>query len=131
MGYRVALPFGIGASFYDAKQPVKVKDLKLGAFGSPPESAQFVKVNKPITSWQQNVSGRFDVWLFPFFNVYGLAGYTRGNTRGRVTITGPVLGLLNQEVPLLAEFYGPTVGGGMLLGSAIKSPSGTASPVSS
>jgi hypothetical protein len=56
MGYRVALPFGIGASFYDAKQPVKVKDLKLGAFGSPPESAQFVKVNKPITSWQQNVA---------------------------------------------------------------------------
>jgi len=115
-GYRIPLPFGIGGTFYDAKQPVTVKDLKLGAGGSAPESATFVKINQPITSWQQNVSTRFDVWLFPFVNVYGIAGYTRGNTRGRVTVTGPVFGLLNEELPLLAEFNGPTVGGGMTLG---------------
>ena len=114
-GYGVPLPFGIGATFYDAKQPVTVKDLKLGAGGSAPESATFVKINQPITSWQQNVSTRFDVWLFPFVNVYGIAGYTRGNTRGRVTVTGPVFGLLNEELPLLAEFHGPTVGGGLTL----------------
>ena len=119
-GHRLPLPFGIGATFYDAKQPVTVKDLKLGAGNAPPESAAFVKVNRPITSWQQNVSTRLDVWLFPFFNVYGVAGYTRGNTRGRVTITGPVLGLLNQEVPLFAEFNGPTVGGGMTLAAGFK-----------
>ena len=115
-GYGVPLPFGIGATFYDAKQPVKVKDLKLGIGRGPTESATFVKVGQPIVSWQQNVSSRFDVWLLPFFNVYGIFGYTRGNTRGRVTVTGPVFGLLNEELPLLAEFNGPTVGGGMTLG---------------
>lgn len=114
-GYRSPLPFGIGASFYDARQPVNVRDLKLGIGGSP-ETTPFAKVNHPIVSWQQNASTRFDVWLFPFFNVYGVVGYTRGNTRGFVTVTGPVLGLLNQDIRLLAEFHGPTVGGGITLG---------------
>ena len=114
-GYRSPLPFGIGATFYDARQPVNVRDLKLGAGGTP-ESTPFAKVNHPIVSWQQNASTRFDVWLFPFFNVYGVVGYTRGNTRGLVTVTGPVLGLLNQDIRLLAEFHGPTVGGGITLG---------------
>ena len=115
-GYQIPLPFGIGATFYDAKQPVKVRDLKLGIGSGPTESATFAKVGQPIVSWQQNVSSRFDVWILPFFNLYGILGYTRGNTRGRVTVTGPVFGLLNEELPLLAEFNGPTVGGGMTLG---------------
>jgi hypothetical protein len=119
-GHRLPLPFGIGATFYDARQPVTVRDLKLGAGDSPAESTTFVKVKGPITSWQQNVSSRFDVWLLPFFNLYGVAGYTKGNTRGRVTVTGPVLGLLNEELPLLAEFNGPTVGGGMTLAAGLK-----------
>ena len=119
-GHRIPLPFGIGATFYDARQPVNVRDLKLGAGNGAPESSPFVKVKGPITSWQQNVSTRIDVWLFPFFNIYGVAGYTRGNTRGTVTVTGPVLGLLNQDLPLFAEFHGPTVGGGMTLAAGFK-----------
>lgn len=119
-GYRVPLPFGVGATFYDARQPVNVRDLKLGVGREPPESSTFVKVGQPIISWQQNVSSRFDVWPLPFVNLYGVAGYTRGNTRGRVTVTGPVLGLLNQELPLLAEFNGPTFGGGMTLAGGVK-----------
>jgi hypothetical protein len=119
-GHRIPLPFGVGATFYDAKQPVKVNDLKLGALGASPESTTFVKVHDPIVSWQQNASTRLDVWLFPFLNIYGVAGYTRGNTRGRVTVTGPIFGLLNQEVRLLAEFNGPTVGGGITLAGGFK-----------
>ena len=34
-GHRLPLPFGIGATFYDARQPVNVRDLKLGAGGGP------------------------------------------------------------------------------------------------
>ena len=119
-GHRIPLPFGIGGSFYDARQPVTVRDLKLGAGNDPPESSPFVTVRGPITSWQQNVSTRLDVWLFPFLNLYGIAGYTRGNTRGTVTVTGPVLGLLNQDLPLFAEFNGPTVGGGVTLAGGFK-----------
>lgn len=119
-GHVIPLPFGIGATFYDARQPVNVRDLKLGVGRGPAESAEFVKVKGPILSWQQNVSSRFDVWPLPFFNVYGVAGYTRGNTRGRVTVTGPVLGLLNEELPLLAEFNGPTGGGGATLAGGFK-----------
>ena len=45
-GYQIPLPFGIGATFYDAKQPVTVKDLKLGVGNGPPESTTFVKVGQ-------------------------------------------------------------------------------------
>ena len=119
-GHRVPLPFGVGFTYYDARQPVNVRDLKLGAGRGSPESSRFVKVGDPITSWQQNFSSRFDVWLFPFFNIYGVAGYTRGNTRGVVTITSPVFGLLNQDLPLFAEFHGPTVGGGATLAGGFR-----------
>jgi hypothetical protein len=37
-----------------------------------------------------------------------------------VTVTGPVFGLLNQEVPLIAEFHGPTVGGGVTVALGMK-----------
>jgi hypothetical protein len=119
-GHRVPLPFGFGVTYYDARQPVNVRDLKLGTGSGPPQSSKFVTVGEPIISWQQNVSSRFDVWLFPFFNIYGVAGYTRGNTKGTVTITSPVFGLLNQDLPLFAEFNGPTFGGGATLGGGFR-----------
>jgi hypothetical protein len=119
-GHRVPLPFGVGFTYYDARQPVDVTDLKLGAGIGPPQSSKFVKVGDPITSWQQNFSGRFDIWIFPFFNIYGVAGYTRGNTKGTVTITSPVFGLLNQDLPLFAEFHGPTVGAGATLAGGFR-----------
>jgi hypothetical protein len=119
-GYRLPPPFGFGFTYYDARQPVNVRDLKLGVGTSPPESSRFVTVGRPINSWQQNFSSRFDVWLFPFFNLYGVLGYTRGNTKGIVTITSPVFGLLNQDLPLFAEFDGPTAGGGATLAGGFK-----------
>jgi hypothetical protein len=83
----------------------------LGVGTGPPQSADFAKVAKPIDSWQQNASARLDVWLLPFLNVYGLVGYTRGRTRGSLFVTLPALGI-NEVLPLLAEFNGPTYGGG-------------------
>ena len=65
----------------------------MGIGRGPTESATFAKVGQPIVSWQQNVSSRFDVWILPFFNLYGILGYTRGNARGRVTVTAPVFRL--------------------------------------
>ena len=66
-GHRIPLPFGIGATFYDARQPVNVRDLKLGAGNGAPESSPFVKVKGPITSWQQNVSTRIRCMAIPIF----------------------------------------------------------------
>lgn len=118
-GHRIPLPFGIGVTYYDARQPVNVRDLKLGVGRGPTESATFAKVGA-VSSWQQNVSSRFDVWPLPFFNLYGVAGYTKGNTRGVVSVTGPVFGILNEDLPLLAEFHGPTFGGGVTLAGGFK-----------
>src|SRR5262245_9952344 len=70
-GYRIPLPFGISGTFFNANQPVNVRDLKLGLGNGPPQSAEFAKVDEPIDSWQQNASARLDVWLLPFLNVYG------------------------------------------------------------
>jgi hypothetical protein len=113
-GYRIPLPLGISGTFFNANQPVNVRDLRLGVGTGPPQSADFAKVDKPIDSWQQNASARLDVWLLPFLNVYGLVGYTRGRTKGNLFVTLPALGI-NEVLPLLAEFNGPTYGGGATL----------------
>jgi hypothetical protein len=36
---------------------------------------------------------RFDAWLLPFINVYGLFGYVHNNSTTRGTVTVPALGL--------------------------------------
>ena len=120
-GHRIPPPFGIGVTYYHARQPVNVSDLKLGVRGGTPQSiSDFAQVGR-VDSTQQNVSGRFDVWLFPFLNLYGIVGYTTGNTKGAVTIPDvPILGIVAQDLPLRAEFKGPTYGGGVTLGGGFR-----------
>jgi hypothetical protein len=116
-GHRIPAPFGIGVTYYHANQPVNVSDLKLGVRGGTPQSiSNFAQVGR-VDSTQRNVSGRLDVWLFPFLNLYGVFGHTTGSTKGAVSIPAvPILGLVAQDLPLRAEFKGPTYGGGVSLG---------------
>ena len=114
-GYQIPLPFGIGITAYSARQPVDIHDLQLGRNGNAPRSVtNFLKINQVDTS-QQNVSAKFDVLVFPFLDVYVLAGYTKGTTNGLIQVPGePVLGIIEPAVlQLNASFRGPTYGGGL------------------
>jgi len=116
-GYRVPNPFGIGVTAYSAEQPVRINDLQLGRSGSEPISVKnFLQIDEVDTS-QQNVSVKFDVLVFPFLDVYGLVGYTKGTTKGVIQVPGDAgLGFIEpRQLQLNAAFDGPTLGAGVTL----------------
>ena len=116
-GYQIPRPFGIGVTVFSARQPVDIQDLQLGRNGNDPVSVKnFLQIDKVDTS-QQNVSAKFDVLVFPFFDVYGLVGYTQGTTKGLVQVPGDAgIGIIEPTVLKLdAKFSGPTYGAGFTL----------------
>jgi len=114
-GYILPLPFGIGLTAYAAKQPVDIHDLQLARKGNEPHSVtNFLQIDRVDTK-QQNVSLKLDVLVLPFFNIYGLLGYTTGSTKGNIQIPDdPILGIIQPQILKLdASFQGPTYGMGM------------------
>ncbi len=121
-GYQVPLPFGIGATAYSARQPVNIKDLQLGRSGNAPVSVtNFLQIDKVDTS-QQNASVKFDALIFPFLDVYGIVGYTKGTTKGLIQVPAdPILGIIQtRQLQLDAAFDGPTYGAGVTLQGGTK-----------
>ncbi|HEX3123156.1 MAG TPA: hypothetical protein VHQ21_07620 [Rhodanobacteraceae bacterium] len=121
-GYQVPLPFGIGVTAYSARQPVNIQDLQLGRNGNPPVSVtNFLQIDRVDTS-QQNVSMKFDALIFPFLDVYGIAGYTKGTTKGLIQVPAdPLLGIVEpRQLQLNAAFNGPTYGAGVTLQGGTK-----------
>jgi hypothetical protein len=121
-GYQVPLPFGIGVTAYSARQPVNIHDLQLGRNGNPPVSvSNFLQIDQVDTS-QQNVSAKFDALIFPFLDVYGIAGYTKGTTKGLIQVPAdPILGIIEpRQLQLNAAFDGLTYGAGVTLQGGTK-----------
>jgi hypothetical protein len=121
-GYEIPLPFGIGATAFSAKQPVNIHDLQLALKGNAPVSVKnFLQIDTVDTT-QQNFSAKFDVLVFPFLDVYAIAGYTKGSTKGVIQVPGdPILGIIEpRQLQLDAAFNGPTYGAGVTLQGGAK-----------
>lgn len=119
-GHQIPLPFGIGVNYYREKQPFNIKNLQIGISGRPPESTTFVQIDRVDTT-QQSVAARFDVWIFPFLNLYGIGGYTLGKMEGAVDLPAlPTLGIPAHRLPLSISYEGPTFGGGGTLAGGLK-----------
>lgn len=116
-GFTLPAPFGIAITAYSAEQPVNIEDLRLGRAGAPPVSVSNVLQIDRVDTTQQNVSAKFDVLVLPFLDVYGIAGYTEGSTRGVIQVPGDAgLGFIEpRQLQLDAEFGGPTYGAGITL----------------
>jgi len=117
MGYQIPLPFGIGVTAYAAKQPVNIQDLQLGRNGNPPVSVKNFLVIDQVDTTQKNLSAKLDVLVFPFLDVYVLAGYTKGTTKGEIQVPGETIGGIIEPrvLQLDAAFNGPTSGVGFTL----------------
>jgi hypothetical protein len=70
-----------------------------------------------VDTSQKNVSAKFDALIFPLLDVYGIAGYTTGTTKGLIQVPAePILGLIEpRQLQLNAAFNGPTYGAGITL----------------
>lgn len=119
-GFQLPLPLGIGLNYYREQQPFNIDDLQVSGGGDPISVKDFAVIDQVDTT-QWNAIARADVWLFPFFNIYGIGGFTSGEMVGTVGLPGiPILGIPPQDLPLNIGYEGPTYGGGATLAGGFK-----------
>lgn len=88
MGYELPNPYGINVIYVDMKQDVSIESIKLSPMignlnigknlNLTANKAKTVNTNKLV---------RADIWVFPFLNVYGILGKTKGNSSANVNGT--------------------------------------------
>jgi len=114
-GHDLPLPFGIGANFMNIWQDYDIKSIHLTPLVPVPFPTDSVEVST-AEGKGYSVDGRLDVWLLPFLNLYGVVGYTEGESRATATIPG----LGNLQFPFVLEYEGVTYGGGGTLAYGYK-----------
>lgn len=88
-GYSIPLPFGVNLSYMNIRQNVDVDSitfsgLKLGAHPIPSDMFAIDVGHTRERSKTENL--RLDMWVFPFLNIYGLMGYTKGSSVSNVSV---------------------------------------------
>ena len=83
-GYILPLPFGVSLIGLTQQQPFKVE--RIGIAINDKESDFINGIVDDVVSAENLIVSdttfnlRLDAWIFPFWNIYGLAGYTDGST---------------------------------------------------
>lgn len=89
-GYNLPNPYNIGMSLYLGDELRNLSDLNVSLNDNPLQDASFVEFRKtrikPVAFQYQ-----LGAWLFPFLNVYALAGYTSGHGNIDIAIPGAEL----------------------------------------
>jgi len=105
LGYDLPNPYGFSVIYMGMRQDLDVQSIELdfqnpiigGIVDNLDISARDAKVDV------DNVTFRADVWVFPFLNVYGLIGHTKGSVRAKADIGAVIPGR-----PGLPPFIPPT-----------------------
>lgn len=107
--------FGIGIDYFNMSQPYQIDSL---SFCTPPNCLLPIP---PITnvgaivvdSDVENVDLKFDLWLFPFLNVFGIYGQIDGSTT--VDLSNVGIPLPPQLNSIRISYDGDVYGGGLVL----------------
>jgi len=109
------LPYAYGANiiYLYMNQGLSIDHMQLSTGNNPLQDMDFISFgdNKTIIN---TVNARFDFWLFPFLNLYGLMG--KGWSK---TTVNPILSILDKTIPFESEvkqtglYYGFGVTGAM------------------
>ncbi|CAI1576753.1 Uncharacterised protein [Serratia quinivorans] len=88
-GYSIPLPFGVNLSYMNIRQNIDVDSitfsgLKLGEHPIPSDLFNIDVGKTRQRSKSENL--RLDMWVFPFLNIYGLVGHTRGSSLSQVSV---------------------------------------------
>jgi len=115
-GYKLPLPFGVGGYFLFLERPSEITGLRIGLNGNPPQEIKSIGIEP--TASVQNFTGRFDVWILPMVNVYGLAGYIWNESDTLIRLDLP--GSPGTPLTLSGELEGPVYGGGATVAGGYK-----------
>ena len=88
-GYSIPLPYGVNLSYMNIRQDIMVDSitfsgLKLGNHPIPSDMFAIDAGHTREKSKTENL--RLEMWVFPFLNVYGLVGHTRGSSVSQVSV---------------------------------------------
>ncbi len=109
-GANLPLPIGVMLIGQYQREDISVHGMKIGLGGQPLVDASFVGFNG-LTTRVSNMLVRGDVWLFPFLNVYGIAGESWSNTT--VSLTRPINTSIEVDSHGLTIGFGGTVAWGI------------------
>ncbi|WP_074020037.1 hypothetical protein [Xenorhabdus thuongxuanensis] len=119
-GYDLPEPFGASYGYMNLRQDVVVDSIKF-VFSNPMfkpfESKTIINTGKTREKSESHML-KLDTWVFPFLNVYGLYGKTRGTSKtildGIYLDDNPNM-LEDGSVPFELNFKGNTYGAGFTL----------------
>jgi hypothetical protein len=88
-GYVLPRPFGISVGYMHQDQPFDVDDILVNGVDVKTPG---IAVVDQVDNEESTVTLRFDAWVLPFWNVYGLVGKTKGDAEGPLAVSvAPVL----------------------------------------
>lgn len=108
-GIDVPLPFGIMPAYFYQRQQYEISNIQIGIDGSDLVDISGIQFGV-IEGQTHAFTVRPDIWIFPFWNVYGLVGY--GTTATSVEVIKP-------SIQTIQHFNGVNFGLGTTLAGAI------------
>lgn len=90
-GYKLPKPMGINFVYVDMEQNVDINKIELSKLYLNNLSLDFKRLKisvdaKKAKSVNKNKLVRADLWVFPFLNVYGIFGQTKGYSKTKVNV---------------------------------------------
>ncbi|MEG1211125.1 MAG: hypothetical protein RSE29_08390 [Leclercia sp.] len=88
-GYSIPLPFGIGINYMNMRQNINVDSIGFSglALGNHAIPTDMFNIDAGHTREQSKTENlRLDMWVFPFLNIYGIVGHTRGSSVSNVSV---------------------------------------------
>ena len=117
-GYELPDPYGIGYNYMNMRQNISVSSINfsgLSLFGTPLPGEMF-NINVGHTREKsQTHTARLDTWLFPFMNIYGIVGHTKGSSVSRINSVSSAGETLYKDLDFTLKFKGTTYGAGTTL----------------
>ncbi|VEB63462.1 Uncharacterised protein [Providencia rustigianii] len=116
-GYDIPEPFGVSYGYMNLRQDIVVDSISF-IMPKNPETAKALSIDAGHTRQKsESHTLRIDSWVFPFLNVYGLYGHTKGKSHTKLnggSFAGFPLPFLKDQ-PFDLDFKGKTYGAGFTL----------------
>ncbi len=113
-GFNIPYPAGIMLNSFIGKSSILISDLQLGFENAnndiPLTPVEIIEFGKN-TATVKNINLRPDLYIFPFWDLYGILGYTEGKTS--VNLTAPVAFSTSAEFKGFTYGFGSTFAGGV------------------
>ncbi len=114
-GFDIPLAYGVGMNYFYMRQRIAITNTQIGFNGDKPIDLSNTITYGDVMNTTNVLTFRPDLWIFPFLNVYGVAGY--GSSQVVVPITAiagfPVDFSTTQNFGVSSLGFGLTIAGGI------------------